>query len=123
MAEFYVVECDGPIAGRRENWIEERDLDKAFFPNIVADIRDGQIRHVKAVYRVDPKEGTSCDVTEDVAQAIAANLQEHPNHELKDFLEHALGCEAVAVIEREFEEWRSDRFEHLTHYAALSGVA
>lgn len=66
---LYFVKCDfGPRIGH--SWIE-RHVNETGRSTLINDLIGGQIENPVRILEVDPAEGTSRDVTEDVAKALA----------------------------------------------------
>lgn len=96
----YLVLCrmDG------EDYFPERDASDCTEQETVFDIASGQLTGVQAVFCFNPIEGWSRNVTEDIArQVLAEHLDAYGSVEewALGFLEHALGCQAVVVAQRE----------------------
>ena len=71
----------------------------AHYVELISDIASGQVENVLAVFAFNPTEDWSCDVSEDVARDV---LREHGiTRPAREFLEDQLGCELVAMAERE----------------------
>lgn len=101
MTELYFIESSFKVQGRKWVGFVERDMDRMNLRNTVQDIIDGQVEGVTRVYRADLETGRFTDASEDVAREILNHLDGEPTGELLDFLEAALGCQAVAEFLRE----------------------
>jgi hypothetical protein len=72
--------------------------------SIITAIADGQLEHVQAIFKFNPVEGHSRDISEDVARAIIGRYLDNDGDAkgpAEDFLEDHLGCQAVAEAVRE----------------------
>jgi hypothetical protein len=100
--EFYTVLCryyDGQLH------FAELAMKDATEDEVVLAIASGQLEQVVAVFSFNPVENFSRDVTEDVARAVLAQRLDDSGlidgANVREFLENALGCRAVAEAESE----------------------
>ena len=105
--DLHFIQADAIIQGRRVTYFVERDCDRLGWSNTVDDILTGQVENVRQVLCGDLETASLVDCSEDVAHEILARIRDEgrgpPSGSLMDFLEGALGCEAVARFEREME--------------------
>lgn len=74
MQPLYFVECRFRFDSRKVEAFIECDRDRSSFDQVVSDIASGQIENPIKVIEVFEDEGTSRDVTGDVAQAVFDKL-------------------------------------------------
>jgi hypothetical protein len=91
--QFYAVVCD--LDG--DDYTPERSLSEMSYDKIVADIADGQLENVKAVFEFNPAEGWCNDVTADV-MAAAFPEQDEEGEDLSDYASERI-TGAVAGVE------------------------
>ena len=101
MSALYAITFDSQRNGRRHTGTFELDLDRLTERMIASDILAGQYEDVDRVFRFDPEEHTSSDITEDMANAVAQLSyaeDRHPTWELRNWIEHHIGCQRAAEI-------------------------
>lgn len=87
-----------------ELWTEQQRVLDMTEDEIVADISGGQYTNISAVFCFNPVEHCVMNVTEDIAnQVLTKQLDDYGDvsEHVRQFLENALGCQAVAESIRE----------------------
>lgn len=104
MGELYLIEVSyRDRAGRFDQYFPERDTSDLTRAETVKDIRTGQYEDVNRVIAIDLDKGAARDATKEIAQEILDSLDELPLRFLQEFLEHVLGCQAIASVIREMK--------------------
>jgi hypothetical protein len=106
MSDIFFIEADFIIQGRRVSAWVERDPKSNGKASTLCDIKTGQIENVRRVLSVDLDINWSEDVSEDIARELLAMFAadgEMPAGSVLDFIEGAIGCEALADFSREME--------------------
>jgi len=92
--DIYLIRCfDG------DYYYPERMEQDTHREETVADILTGQVEHVERVFLFNPARGTSRDVSQEIASAVAdkaAHEGKSLSHDLRTFIHEQLGARVAA---------------------------